>query len=161
MFNFSDKFQEFRSNIVGVVLVLGSSTMGVIWICIGLSRLLSRLLGDIWGPIVLGLLCFVPVVIFALIKAFGRNNAPTSTNANLGLYGEPAIANMAGLFEKLSGQSPLLGVIAALVTAFLIKRFPGVLPLFAQLLTAYIEDMKIRAAKAAAGNSGGDTAPPT
>lgn len=159
MFNFSDKFQEFRSNIVGVVLLLGSSIMGVVWIGVGLSRLLSTYLGEIWGPIVLGLLCFVPVVIFALVKAFSRDSAPAPTRVNLGEFGEPGIASMAGLFEKLSGQSPLLGVVAAVTAAFLIKRFPGILPLFAQLLSAYIDDVNMRAAKAAAGK--GDTAPPT
>lgn len=159
MFNFSDKFQEFRSNIVGVVMVLGCSIMGVVWIGIGLSRLLSTFLGEVWGPIVLGLLCFVPVVIFALAKALSRDSAPAPAKANLGEFAETAaIANMAGLFEKLSGQSPLLGVVAAVTAAFLIKRFPGILPLFAQLLSAYVEDLKMRAAKAAASS---DTAPPT
>lgn len=160
MFNFSDKFQEFRSNMVGVVLLLGCTIMGSVWIGVGLSRLLSAYLGEIWGPIVLGLLCFVPVVIFALVKAFSRDSAPAPARVNLGEFGEPSIASMAGLFEKVSGQSPLLGVVAAVAAAFIIKRFPGILPLFAQLLTAYMDDINMRAAKAAAAKNDGAAAPP-
>lgn len=160
MFNFSDRFQELRSTIIGLVLLLASIVMGVVWIGIGLSRWLSACLGDIWGPIVLGLICFVPVIMFALMKAFGRSTPKLPANNTATAYGEPAAAQMAGLFEKLSGHSPFLGVAAAVVAGFVINRFPSIVPLLVQLASAYVDDVKMRAARAA-GHAGDDPAKPS
>lgn len=158
MFNFSDRFQELRSTIIGLVLLLASIIMGIVWIAIGLSRWLSACLGEVWGPIVLGLICFVPVVIFALVKVFSRSSPRPSASLNQSGFVDPSTANIAGLFEKVSGQSPFMGAVAAIVAAFLINRFPTILPLFVQLVSAYVEDVKARAAKAAAGKEDCDSA---
>lgn len=149
MFNFSDKFQDLRSAIIGMVLLLASIIMGIVWIGIGLNHWLTDCLGVVWGPIVLGLIFFLPVVIFALVKAFGRSNIPTPVAPN-NEYTDAAAVSISKMFEGLSGHSPFLSVTVAVVVGFVASRFPSVLPAFAQILSAYAEDAKARAARVAA-----------
>jgi len=158
MFNFSDRFQELRSTIIGVVLLLASIIIGIIWIGIGLSHWLTDCFGAVWGPIVLGLIFFVPVVVFALVKAFGRT-PPAPVNSNYE-HADVAAMTISKMFEGLSGHSPVVSVTAAVVVGFLASRFPAVLPAFAQILSAYTEDVKARAARAAErANSSGTNDP--
>ncbi|HOY24182.1 MAG TPA: hypothetical protein PK002_13600, partial [Cellvibrio sp.] len=80
MFNFNDHLQELRANIVSLVLLLSATVIGFVWISIGIYHWLSACLGAVWGPIVLGLIYFIPIIIFAFIKAFART--PVSQNQN-------------------------------------------------------------------------------
>jgi hypothetical protein len=145
MFNFNDHLQELRSAIVGLVLLLAATIIGFVWISIGLYHWLSLFLGDAWGPIVLGLLYFLPLVIFAFVKAFFRKPPafqPQNDPANV------AVLNITRVFESLSGCSPFLVATAVIVAGFLATRFPSLLALFTQILAAYAEDVNAREAKA-------------
>lgn len=146
MFNFSGQLQELRSTIIGLVLLLGATIIGFVWVSIGLNHWLSTQLGSVWGPIVLGLIYFLPIIVFAFIKAFIRPSkpplSPRTEAADL------AAANMTAVVENLSGLSPFAVAVAVLVASFLASRFPGLLATFMQLLTAYADDVKNRAAKA-------------
>lgn len=146
MFNFSGHLQELRSTIIGLVLLLGATIIGFVWISIGLNNWLSAQLGSVWGPIVLGLIYFLPIIVFAFYKAFIRPSKPSLSSRNEAA--DVATANMTALVENLSGLSPFAVAVAVLVASFLASRFPGLLATFMQLLTAYADDVKNRAAKA-------------
>ena len=147
MFNFSGQLQELRSTIIGLVLLLGATIIGFVWISIGLYSWLSAQLGSVWGPIVLGLIYFLPITAFAFTKAFIRPVKPPLSSRHE--TADLATANMTALVENLSGLSPFAVAVAVVVASFLASRFPGLLATFMQLLTAYADDVKNRAAKVA------------
>jgi hypothetical protein len=143
MFNFNDHLQELRSTIVGLVLLLAATIIGFVWISIGLYHWLSLCLGAVWGPIVLGLLYFLPLVIFAFVKAFFRQPAVTQP---LNDPANTAVLNISRVFERLSGRSPFFVATAVIIAGFLATRFPSLLAVFTQILTAYADDVKSREA---------------
>jgi hypothetical protein len=151
MFNFNDHLQELRSTIIGLALLLAATIIGFVWVSIGLYHWLSICLGAIWGPIVLGLIYFVPLVIFAFIKAFIRQPALPVTSHNEGA--DLTALNIAKVFENLAGRSPFVVASAAILAGFLATRFPALLSVFMQILTVYAEDVKNRAARAAANQA--------
>lgn len=141
MFNFNDHLQELRSTIVGLVLLLAATIIGFVWISIGLYHWLSLCLGAVWGPIVLGLLYFLPLVIFAFVKAFFRQSAVTQPQND---PANTAVLNISRVFESLSGRSPFFVATAVIIAGFLATRFPSLLTVFTQILTAYADDVKSR-----------------
>lgn len=151
MFNFNDRLQELRSTIIGIVLLSGATIIGFVWISIGIYQWLSACLGAVWGPILLGLIYFLPIVIFAFIKAFVRQPVPVaparSESADL------ASLNATKIFENLSGRSPFIVASAAILAGFLATRFPALLSVFMQILAVYADDVKARAAQASATQS--------
>lgn len=146
MFNFNDQLQELRANIVSLVLLLSATIIGFVWISIGVYQWLSECLGAVWGPIVLGLIYFIPIIIFAFIKAFVR--PASSKTQNRTDQADLTVLNMSRVFESLSGRSPFLVASAAIIAGFLATRFPALLTVFTQILQAYADDLTTRAAKA-------------
>ena len=146
MFNFNDHLQELRSTIVGLVLLLAATIIGFVWISIGLYHWLSLCLGAVWGPIVLGLVYFLPLVIFAFVKAFFRQTLVTQRQND---PANTAILNISRVFESLSGRSPFFVATAVIIAGFLATRFPSLLAVFTQILTAYADDMRSREASSA------------
>jgi len=145
MFNFNDHLQELRATIVALVLMLATFIIGLIWISIGLYHGLTGWLGAVWGPVCLGGLFFLPLIMYALINTFGQRRA-TGEPAITTKPADDALANMAKVFDSLSGHSPFLVATAAIIAGFLAARFPSLLTLFTQILTAYADDIKHRAA---------------
>lgn len=145
MFNFNDHLQELRSTIIGLVLLSAATIIGFVWVSIGIYHWLSTCLGSVWGPIVLGLIYFVPIVIFAFIKAFIRPPVPVAPPQHE--YADMAAFNVTKVFESLSGRSPFLVASAAIIAGFLATRFPALLSVFMQILAVYAEDVKMRATK--------------
>lgn len=148
MINFSSRLQELRSNIIGLVLLMGATLIGFVWISIGLNQLLSARLGTVWGPIVLGLIYFVPITVYAFTKAFIRS--PAQSAASQYDSSDATTSNIMAVLENLSGRSPFVVASAAVVAGFLATRFPSLLSAFTQLLVAYAEDAKAKASKEAA-----------
>ena len=148
MFNFNDRLQELRTNIASLVLLLSATIIGFVWISIGIYHWLSLCLGAVWGPIVLGLIYFIPIIIFAFIKAFARPALPQAPSRND--QADAAVVNMSKAFQSLSGRSPFLAASAAIVGGVLATRFPALLTVFTQVLAAYAEDAKMRTAKESA-----------
>ena len=148
MFNFNDRLQELRANIVSLVLLLSATIIGFVWISIGIYHWLSLCLGVVWGPIVLGLIYFIPIIIFAFIKAFARPALPQAPSRHD--QADATFVNMSKAFESLSGRSPFLAASAAIIAGVLATRFPSLLTVFTQVLAAYAEDAKMRAANESA-----------
>ncbi len=147
MFNFSDHLQELRSTVIGVVLILAATVIGFVWISVGMYFWLSSVLGTIWGPVVLGLIYFLPIIIFAMVKAFhppAPVTPPRYDTADL------AATNLTKIIENLSGRSPLWVASTAVLAGFLATRFPALLSVFMQLLSVYADDVKTRATAATA-----------
>lgn len=155
MFNFNDRLSGLRSTIIGLVLLLAATIIGFVWISIGVYHWLTLCLGAVWGPIVLGLLYFLPIVIFAFAKAFARPSPPPALPSS-----EPTDASalyMSKAFENLSGRSPFFVVSAAIIAGFIATRFPSLLSVFTQILAAYGEDVKAKAAQASDQSEDGST----
>jgi hypothetical protein len=159
MFNFNGHLQELRANIVSIVLILSATIIGFVWISIGMYHWLSACLGAVWGPIVLGLIYFIPIIIFAFIKAFVRPSLPQ--NQNRSDQADATVLNMSKVFESLSGRSPLLATSAVVIAGVLATRFPSLLSVFTQILAAYAEDVKMRAAKESYKQESAQQATPT
>ncbi|GGY64841.1 hypothetical protein GCM10011613_05810 [Cellvibrio zantedeschiae] len=159
MFNFTDRLQELRSSIIGLVLLLAATIIGFVWISVGINQWLSTNLGVVWGPIVLGLIYFLPIIIFALVKAFVRQPEPKLPAHNEAA--DMATANFTKVLENLSGRSPAVVAIAAIFAGFLATRFPSLLSVFMQMLTVYAEEVKMRANKASEHHSNSGEQGPT
>jgi hypothetical protein len=150
MFNFSDHLQELRSLIIGLALLLATTIIGLIWISIGFYHSLSIYLGSTWGPIVLGLIFFVPMLIFTFVKAFSRNTLQSRQQVDS--HTDMAALNFSKVINSLSGQPPFFVASVAIVGGVLATRFPALLSVFIQVLTAYAEDVKTRSMKNAASS---------
>lgn len=149
MFNINNQLRELRASLMGIGFVLVMAIIGMVWISVGVCAWLSSRLGVVWGPIVLGLVFFLPIIVFALVRTFGGGQPvqPSHPYAD-----DPAVA-IARLAESMPGASPFWVAVIAIVGGVLAARFPGLLGLILQLLTAYSEDMKSRAAARAAEQS--------
>ncbi len=156
MFNFNDHLQELRANILSLVLLISVTLIGFVWISIGIYHWLSAWLGMVWGPIVLGLIYFIPIIIVAFIKAFVNPVPPQ--NPRLSEHADLTLLNMSKVFESLSGRSPFVVASAAIVAGFLATRFPALLTAFSQIVTAYAEDLKTRAARESQSQTSGQHA---
>ncbi|HWV14040.1 MAG TPA: hypothetical protein VN030_01325 [Cellvibrio sp.] len=144
MFNIRDHFQELRSTIIGLVLLLATTIIGVVWISVGISNCLKAYLGDSWGPIVLGLIYFLPILGYALMKTFGRDT-PNEKAIPHSEYNEATALNLSRVFESLPKNASFLVTVAAIAAGFIANRFPAMLPLFTQILSAYAQDIKAKA----------------
>jgi glucan phosphoethanolaminetransferase (alkaline phosphatase superfamily) len=149
MFNFSNQVQELRSAIIGLVMLLATTLLGIVWITIGVHAALLQWLGSIWAPIVLGALCFLPIIIFALIKTFSHaSQMPSNATAFDAL--DPRVRSLSSVLSGLSQKSPFVVAVAAAVAGFLASRFPSLLLLFTQVLDAYLKDTNAKSESGAA-----------
>ena len=150
MFNFSDHLQELRSTLVGLVLILAATIIGFVWLSVGIYFWLSSMLGNIWGPLVLGLIYFIPIIAFALSKAFAK---PETTKAQQPRDQDLNLQAFSKTFENLSNRSPIVVIAAAAVAGFLATRFPSLLALFNQLLAASSEAVKAQSESVSSNSS--------
>ena len=150
MFNFSSQLQNLRSSIIGIVLIVAMAVIGLTWISIGIHSYFTSLVGPVWGPIVLGGLFFLPIVIFALVRSMDKNDARAQTPSYANPFNDAVGLNIPKLIESLSGHSPFFVTVVAITAGFLATRFPALLVVFSQVITAYADDYKIRTARAAA-----------
>jgi len=150
MFNFSDHLQELRSTLVGLVLILAATIIGFVWLSVGIYFWLSSMLGNIWGPLVLGLIYFIPIIAFALSKAFAK---PETTKAQQPRDQDLNLQAFSKTFENLSNRSPIVVIAAAAVAGFLATRFPSLLTLFNQLMAASSEAVKTQSESVASNSS--------
>ncbi|MGA9658409.1 MAG: hypothetical protein WBQ60_04830 [Asticcacaulis sp.] len=149
MFNFSHQIDNFKSSLMGLVLILASAIIGLIWISIGLYSLAVILLGALWGPIVLGFVFLVPIGIFYLIKALPSSKAKQRQSAYDEAFAQSSVGSISRMIESLSGTSPVLATVAAIVAGFMATRFPQFLPMFSQIISAASEEFQLHKVKRA------------
>ncbi|WAC47859.1 hypothetical protein OVA03_14300 [Asticcacaulis sp. SL142] len=151
MFNVSEKISELKSSILYIVFLAGSLLIGLTWLSIGLYNALKLWIGTPWSSFVLALIMLVPVIIHLLIKAFSPDR-PTKANT-LSSQARPAVDPSGALLSQImgavAGQSTLIVTVVTLLASFIAVRFPSFLGMFAQVVTAFVDDMKLRPTAAA------------
>jgi hypothetical protein len=157
MLNINSQLQEIRSSIIWIVLIVVTALIGLTWISVGINSYLTSLLGPVWGPIALGGICFIPIIIFALIKSSNKKEEPPQQPAYGNPY-DPLALNIPKMIESLHGQPPIFVTIVTIISAFLATRFPSLLTIFTQIVIAYTDDLKARVAKAVAEKEATDAA---
>lgn len=143
MFNFSNQLENLKSSIVGLVLLLASAIIGLIWISIGIFSLAVKLLGDLWGPLALGGLFLLPIVIYLGVKALPQNKEKRRQSLIDEAFSKSTVGSISNLIDSLSGTSPILATVAAIVAGFMATRFPQYLPMFSQIVSALGEEFKM------------------
>ncbi|MDC7676325.1 hypothetical protein [Asticcacaulis machinosus] len=151
MFNFSEKISELKSSILYVVFLAGSLLIGLTWLSIGLYNALKLWVGTPWSSFILALIMLLPVAIHLLVKAFTADQ-PAKANT-LSSQPRPAVDPSGALLSQImgavAGQSTLIVTVVTLLASFIAVRFPSFLGMFAQVVTAFVDDMKLRPAAAA------------
>jgi hypothetical protein len=135
MFNLMPNLHNLKTSIIGLVLLLASSIIGLIWLTIGLYSWLVSLVGSLWGPMLLGALCLLPLLIFILARLItkpGRAQALFSQ--------EPTHLHITTIVDSLKSRSPALAAAAAIAAGVLATRFPNLLGVLAQLISAWVSD---------------------
>lgn len=158
MLNFNSQLQEIRSSIIGIILIVVMALIGLTWISIGINSYLTSLLGPVWGPITLGAICFIPIIIFVLLKSSSKKEEAPPQQPAYGNPYDPMALNIPKIIESLHGQPPLFVTIVTVIAGFLATRFPSLLVIFTQIVTAYTDDLKARVAKAVAEKQATDAA---
>ena len=149
MFNFSNQIDALKSFIIGLTLILACAILGIIWISIGLYQLVARTIGPMWGPIVLGGLFLLPILIYFINRALPANKEKRRKSAMEEAFANSTIGSMSRMIDSLSATSPLLAAVAAVISGFMATRFPQFLPLIAQIVVAVNEELQGRKARKA------------
>ncbi len=154
MFNLNHRIDSIRASLIGIVLILACTILGFIWVSVGLYAFLTQQLGPIWGPVALGGLLFLPIVIWSLIQAVApRDKRSKQQRAYDAAFANSSVGSISRMIEAMAGHSPFLAAAAAVVGGFLATRFPQFLSMFAELVTAYGDELvrhKARKAEARA-----------
>ena len=143
MFNFSHQIENFKSSLIGLVLMLASAIIGLIWVSIGLYSLAVKLLGELWGPLALGGLFLLPIIIYLIIKAMPHNKEKRRQSLIDEAFSKSTVGSISNLIDNLSGVSPVLATVAAIVAGFMATRFPQYLPMFSQIVSSLGEEFKL------------------
>ena len=144
MFNFTHQLENFKASLIGLVLVLASAIIGLIWISIGLYTLAVVMLGSLWGPVALGGLFLLPIFIYAIVKSLPSSQQKRKQSAFDAAFANTSVGSISRIIESLSGISPILATVAAVVAGFMVTRFPQFLPMFSQIVTALAEELQLR-----------------
>ena len=144
MFNFSHQFENFKSSLIGLVLILASAMLGLIWISIGIHKIAIQLLGELWGPLALGGIFLLPVIIYFGIRALPQNQKKRRQSMIDEAFANSSVGSISRIIDTLSPVSPVLATVAAIVAGFVATRFPQLLPTFSQIVQALGEELQLR-----------------
>lgn len=145
MFNVSDKIESFKSSIIGVVLVLACTILGLIWISIGVYSFFVAKLDPVRGPLLLGALLFLPIVVYGLVKLFTNQDKRSKQQRMFDeAFAGSSVGSISRMIETMSGHSPLLAAVVAVLGGFLASRFPQFLAMFAELVSAFGDELTRR-----------------
>jgi hypothetical protein len=146
MFNFSEALSELRDSMISVVLLVAAAIIGLAWMSIGLFNALSLWLGPIWGPIMLGAAMTLPLlvyVIFRLSRAKSqKQNLSFLKQQTHSAYEQSSVLHISRIIEGLSTTSPLMATLGAIGAGFLATRFPALLQVVSEVITAWADDVK-------------------
>ncbi len=143
MFNFSHQIENFKSSLIGLVLLLASAIIGLIWVSIGIYSLAVKLLGVLWGPLALGGLFLLPIIIYLIVKAMPHNKEKRRQSLIDEAFSKSTVGSISNLIDSLSSTSPVLATVAAIVAGFMATRFPQYLPMFSQIVSSLGEEFKL------------------
>lgn len=169
MFNFSHQIDSLKATIIGLTLILATAIIGLIWLSIGLYAFAVDLVGHLWGPIVLGALCFLPLLIYIAVRLLNPKDKRSKQQRMYdAAFANTSVGSISRMIETMSAHSPFVAAIVAVVGGFVASRFPQFLQIFSELVTAYGDELarhKVRKAednvrKAREEEHRGSTPPP-
>ena len=145
MFNINHRIDSIKSSLIGLVLVLASTILGLIWISVGLYNFLSEKLGSLWGPVALGGLLFVPLLVYGVVKAMAPRDRRSKQQRMFDeAFASSSVGSISRMIETMTPHSPFLAAGVAAVAGFVATRFPQFMSMFAELVTALGDELSRR-----------------
>jgi hypothetical protein len=142
MFNFGHKFDEIKSSVIGFVLMIACAIIGLIWISVALYNLLSTLIGPLWGPVALGGLFLLPIVIYGIVRlAAPKDKRSKQQKMFDAAFANTSVGSISRMIEAMSPHSPLLAAAVATIGGFVATRFPQFLSMFSELVGALGDEL--------------------
>lgn len=144
MFNLSEQLSDLRDSLITLALVVAAAVIGLGWASIGLFNALKLWLGPVWGPVALGAGMIVPLIIYVIVKHLTkqekrRQQAFMNQRAQAA-YAQSSVVHISRIIDALKGQSPIIASVAAVVAGILATRFPSLLSIISEAITAWAED---------------------
>ena len=141
---FSKEINSIKSSLIGLVLILATAIIGLGWIGFGLYSLFVLYLGTVLGPIALGGLFLLPIIIFFIVKALPHNAAKRRQQAYNEAFANSTVGAISRMVDAMSGHSPAAAAIVAILGGFLASRFPQFLPMLAEVVSALGDELSRR-----------------
>ena len=142
MFDLHNRIDSIRASLIGLVLIVACTILGLIWISVGLYSFLTLKLGTIWGPVLLGALLFLPILIWALAQALmPKDKRSKAQRAYDAAFAGSSVGSISRMIESMSQHSPFAATAVAVIGGFLATRFPQFLSMFAELVAAWGEEL--------------------
>ncbi len=141
---FSKEINSIKSSLIGLVLILATAIMGLGWIGFGLYSLFVLYLGAVLGPIALGGLFLLPIIIFFVAKALPHNVQKRKQQAYNEAFANSTVGAISRMVDAMSGHSPVAATVVAVLGGFLASRFPQFLPMLAEVVGALGEELSRR-----------------
>ncbi len=138
---FSKEINSIKSSLIGLVLILATAIIGLGWIGFGLYSLFVVYFGIIWGPIALGGLFLLPIIIFFAAKALPHNTAKRRQQAYNDAFANSTVGAISRMVDSMSGHSPVAATVVAILGGFLASRFPQFLPMLAEVVGALGDEL--------------------
>lgn len=144
MFNLSEQLSDLRDSLITLALVVAAAVIGLGWGSIGLFNALKIWLGPVWGPVALGAGMIVPLIIYVVVKHLTkqekkRRQAFMNQQAQAA-YAQSSVVHISRIIDAFKGQSPVIASVAAVVAGILATRFPSLLSIISEAITAWAED---------------------
>ncbi len=147
MFNFSHKIEEIKSSLIGFVLMLACTILGIIWLSVALYNYLTQSFGTIAGPAICGVVLFAPIAIYLVIKAVHKQDKRSKKQKMFDeAFAATPVGSLSRMIESMSAHSPFAAAAVAILGGFLASRFPQFLSMFTELVSALGEELTRRKA---------------
>ncbi|MFT4091211.1 MAG: hypothetical protein QM645_10795 [Asticcacaulis sp.] len=144
MFNLSEQLSDLRDSLITVALLVAAAVIGLGWASIGLFNALKMWLGPVWGPVALGAVMIVPLIIYVIIKHVTKKEKKRQqafmNQQTQAAYAQSSVVHISRIIDALKGQSPILASVAAVVAGIMATRFPSLLVIISEAVSAWAED---------------------
>jgi len=147
MFNVSHKIESFKTSLIGFVLMLACTILGIIWLSVSLYNYLTQQFGLIAGPAICGAVLFIPIVIYGIVKAVHNKDKRSKKERMFDeAFANSSVGSLSRMIETMSKHSPFAAAAVAIIGGFLASRFPQFLGMFADLVQAAGDELDRRRA---------------
>jgi len=127
-----------KSAAMRLILVGGTSLIGLVWFSIGCYGYLSRFIGPDLAGLILGALFLIPMGVALISGLSNQSQTPRMQGLSGQAQGPDHLMN---IIESLKGRSPLLIASISIVTGLIATRFPQFLAVFSQALKLMIDEL--------------------
>lgn len=142
MFNITQHIEALKQSMIGYILMLAAAIIGLIWISVGVYSWATQLLGPTWGPIAIGGVFILPVLIYVVVKALMPHDKRSKQQRMFDeAFASSPIGALSKMIETMSPHSPFLAAITAVAGGFVATRFPQFLQIMAELVGALGEEL--------------------